>query len=678
MRGNNYLTRGNNHQTRGNNNSSAMNRGGRRKCSFCESIFHGEYECPDKIYYGSGCDEDETSASEHDVILYQSNLLTQREFNVFVAESATSAILDCGASATVAGKVWFDSYYDGLSSENQKKVEFHDSNSVFKFGSGDKYKSLFKAVIPAKIGAKSIQITTDVVETAIPLLLSKEDMKNAESEINFINDSVKMFGEQQKVHLTKSGHYAIPLNEAKMILKNVEKRETKVNLIVQDDHEDKKKVAWKLHAQFGHPTKVKLLKLVEWAGRGDDKELLKEIDEVYDKCNICQEYSKPSPRPVVGLPHASRFNETVAMALKFFDGKIILHLIDHLTRFSSAIVVKSKEAKDIIEGVMKCWIAIFGPPEKILTENGDEFANKLFLELAETMNIRVMTTAAESPWSNGLVERHNATLAETLHKVLAEHPVNLDVALAWSIQAKNSLTNVHGFAPVQLAIGFTPQLPNVMSNKPPALEQRSSQDVITDHLNCMKSAREAFIKAESSERIKRALKHNVRPSKNNKFFAGDLVYFKRKDTRKWKGPGKVIGSDSSNVLIKHGSHYVRVHACRVMLDKNSNPQYRCAETSGCDGYNRNENQMSADSTDSSSESESLSDENSNHVEGLQERAYNQTENTVSTEFVENRQENEDVVEEDREESSNESNNLMNPKLKKDLNLKFKMRNEGVW
>ena len=61
-----------------------------------------------------------------------------------------------------------------------------------------------------------------------------------------------------------------------------------------------------------------------------------------------------------------------------------------------------------------------GPPKKFLTDNGGEFANRSFLEMAESLNIRVMTTAAESPWSNGLVERHNATLSETVHKVLAE------------------------------------------------------------------------------------------------------------------------------------------------------------------------------------------------------------------------------------------------------------------
>ena len=32
-----------------------------------------------------------------------------------------------------------------------------------------------------------------------------------------------------------------------------------------------------------------------------------------------------------------------------------------------------------------------------------------------------------------------------------------------------------------------------------------------------------------------------------------------------KGPGNVLGQDGQQVLIKHGSYYVRVHPCRIKL-----------------------------------------------------------------------------------------------------------------
>ena len=536
------------------------------RCSICESIYHKSYECPDKIYFAEEEDID------YDVVLYQSNLLTESQYNVFVAESSASAILDSGASATVTGKIWLESYCQGLSKDQLREVKYNDSSNSFKFGSDQKFSSLYKATIPAKIGNKNVKITTDVVNTTVPLLLSKEAMKKAGTEINFVNDEVVMFGEKQVVQITQSGHYAIPLNDSRNILNDMNSRSNlKINLIAsKTDLEDKKKVALKLHAQFGHPPRSKLIKLIERAGLKHDKSLVHEINEIDKNCQICKQFKKPTPTPAVGLPHASRFNEMVAMDLKFFDGKIILHLIDHLTRFSSAIVVKSKEAKEIVNGIVRCWIAIFGPPKKFLTDNGGEFASSTFLELAESMNIRVLNTAAESPWSNGLVERHNGTLGVMLNKIMAEQHTDIHTALAWAVQAKNALANVHGFSPVQLTLGYNPQLPCVLNDKLPALEVRSSEDIITENLNCMKLAREAFIKSESCDKIKRALKHNIRPSSHNKFFNGDIVFYKRNDSRKWKGPGKVLGSDSSNILIKHGPQYVRVHACRVSLDKRDN------------------------------------------------------------------------------------------------------------
>ena len=328
------------------------------RCNICESTYHLSYNCPEKVYYNAG----EEEPDDYDVVLYQSNLVTDNDFKTFVVESSASAILDSGASANVAGVDWFESYVDGLSEKQLQDIKYYDSESTFRFGSGVSYKSLYKAEIPAMIGSKRVLISTDVVETSVPLLLSKHAMKKASTNIDFVKDEVSMFGEKQNVHLTNSGHYAIPLNNSKLILKHMnDSDEIKINLVAKNDM-SKKKMAYKLHSQFGHPAKGKLINLIERAGLGKDKELIAEVGELSKSCKICKEFSKPSPTPIVGLPHAVNFNETVALDLKFFNGHIILHLIDHLTRFSSAVICKSKEPSEILEGIYKCWIAVFGSP----------------------------------------------------------------------------------------------------------------------------------------------------------------------------------------------------------------------------------------------------------------------------------------------------------------------------
>ena len=54
-----------------------------------------------------------------------------------------------------------------------------------------------------------------------------------------------------------------------------------------------------------------------------------------------------------------------------------------------------------------------------MPDNGDVF-NILFLNMAEQSNITLKTTAAESPWSNDKVERHNNILAKTIEKLILD------------------------------------------------------------------------------------------------------------------------------------------------------------------------------------------------------------------------------------------------------------------
>ena len=252
------------------------------------------------------------------------------------------------------------------------------------------------------------------------------------------------------------------------------------------------------------------------------------------------------------------------MDLKYFNGRWILHLIDHVSRYSAASYVNSKKPEEIISKIFKIWISIFGSPYKFLSDNGGEFVNSEFLELCEAFNITVKTTGAESPWSNGLCERHNGVLGSMLDKITADGKCNPEMALAWCINAKNSLANVHGFSPYQIALGFNPKLPCVLSDKLPAHEKPISE-IVAQNLETISKARKAFIESESCERIKRALKHNVSSANHVKYLTGDSVYYKRNDSKKWKGPGKVIGMDSQQILIKHGGIYVRVHPCRVKM-----------------------------------------------------------------------------------------------------------------
>ena len=81
----------------------------------------------------------------------------------------------------------------------------------------------------------------------------------------------------------------------------------------------------------------------------------------------------------------------------------------------------------------------------------------------------------------------------------------------------------------------------------------------------MGEARLAFIKSEPYEKLRWALRHQVRRSSEVKYVTGDKLYYKRRTDDYWKGPATVIGQDNQQVMIKHGSTYQRMHLCRLRL-----------------------------------------------------------------------------------------------------------------
>ena len=188
-------------------------------------------------------------------------------------------------------------------------------------------------------------------------------------------------------------------------------------------------------------------------------------------------YKKSRPRPIVGLFMAKSFNELVGMDLKQWPSNPpvwFLHLVDHATRYSSSCVIYTKKKDEIVRKLFQHRVTIFGVSNKYLVDNGGEFANREFITYCENMNFQICTTAAESPWSNGLIERHNAVLGMTVSKVMKDVNCQLEVAVAWLVSARNYLKNVYGFSPDQLVFGRNPNYPNNFGNQLPVLERKAS------------------------------------------------------------------------------------------------------------------------------------------------------------------------------------------------------------
>ena len=77
---------------------------------------------------------------------------------------------------------------------------------------------------------------------------------------------------------------------------------------------------------------------------------------------------------------------------------------------------------------MQNWIGTFGVMGGILSDNGGEFNADEMRDVASILNIDVCTTAAESPFQNGLCERIHAVIM--LLRLRAQYPrIRLPVLL---------------------------------------------------------------------------------------------------------------------------------------------------------------------------------------------------------------------------------------------------------
>ena len=218
-------------------------------------------------------------------------------------------------------------------------------------------------------------------------------------------------------------------------------------------------------------------------------------------------------RSIVCTPLATEFNEMLAMDLKSWNASssvYFLVIVDLATRFCSACIIHNKKPATIIKGLFIFWITIFGPPKKLLADNGGKFSNSEMRSLGEAFSIKLVNTAAESPWSNGVCERLNGVLSKLVAKILDDISCELPVALAWAVSARNAYHNNSGFSPNQLVFGFNPAMPDIYNSKLPGLEKVTGSEIVRRNLEAKRIAKEAFVKFDSCERIKRALTHNVR------------------------------------------------------------------------------------------------------------------------------------------------------------------------
>ena len=267
-------------------------------CFNCGSRFHWSYDFP---YVHSTRNKDGVKIEEDFSVSHMAFIGKQKRKNgrdIFLDETLGSAVLDSGASSTICGTKWYKFFLETLTDAQKKKIVKNKGVRTFKFGDGNKLNSLYKVILPCVIAYIKVSIITDVVDSDIPLLLSKDAIKRTGTCLNFEDDTVTMLKKKIPLCCIASGHYYIPITKPLP-----DKRKFKhipfIKEISSKNTTEKIKMATKLYRQFSHPSSKKLCDFAKNAGLTDPA-FIKTLQTLPNSCELCIRYEKTEPKPIVG------------------------------------------------------------------------------------------------------------------------------------------------------------------------------------------------------------------------------------------------------------------------------------------------------------------------------------------------------------------------------------------
>lgn len=147
----------------------------------------------------------------------------------------------------------------------------------------------------------------------------------------------------------------------------------------------------------------------------------KQIKTWVRECDKCQrskiQRHTKSPLGTFATPDArfSHIHIDIVGPLPISDGfQYLLTMIDRFSRWPEAVPIPDTSARTICRTIFHSWIARFGCPSIITTDQGSQMRSSLFAEFTRILGTDKVKTTAYHPIANGLVERFHRHLKTSI------------------------------------------------------------------------------------------------------------------------------------------------------------------------------------------------------------------------------------------------------------------------
>ena len=273
-------------------------------------------------------------------------------------------------------------------------------------------------------------------------------------------------------------------------------------------------------------------------------QMKKYVREWCKKCTRCAARKSPQRRAKAAMQRYQVGEPMERVAIEVMGpfptsrkgNRYVIVMADYFTKWVEAVATPDQEAKTVAEVFVQQFLAKFGAPRVIHTDQGRNFESRLFTEMCKLLGIKKTHTTVYHPQSDGMVERFNRTIGTMIVAYAAGHPT-WDEQLPLLTMAYRATPHAStGYSPNRVMLGREVALPVDIMMGVPLEEDRGQEPEYVAALRDRLQSAYNHVQENLQTAARRQKNYYDQGVTGTPYEVGDLVWRMNKTRRKGISP----------------------------------------------------------------------------------------------------------------------------------------------